>query len=81
MIILASKNNSELFKKFLIPKNDGYNCLEWVEIIIDNSKKEFMARKVGREHIFDVEWEERKNYTFPSSLFTEFLRDDFANDE
>jgi len=81
MIILVSKNNTDSFKKFLIPKNDSYNCLNWVEIIIDNSKKEFTARKVGGEYSLSIEWEEKINSTFPSSLFTEFLRSDFIDKE
>jgi len=48
-----------------------------VEISIDNTQKEFIVRKVGREIAITNEWEEKENYTFPSSLLNEFLRKDY----
>jgi hypothetical protein len=77
MIVLVSKNNTEEKKRFLIPKNNTYNCKNWVEITVDNIRKEFIAKKVGADITKGDEWEEKENYTFPSSLLTEFLRKDY----
>jgi hypothetical protein len=77
MIVLVSKKNSEEKKQFLIPKNNTYNCVNWIEITIDNVRKEFIAKKVGPPLAKDEEWEEKENYTFPSSLLNEFLRKDY----
>jgi hypothetical protein len=77
MIVLVSKKNTDEKRRFLIPKNNTYNCKNWVEITVDDIRKEFIAKKVGPDIVIGDEWEEKENYTFPSSLLTEFLRKDY----
>lgn len=75
--VYVHKKNTDDYKRFLIPKNNGYNCKSWVEIEVDNIKKQFVAFKIENEVVPDEEWEIKYNYAFPSSLLTEFLRKDY----
>jgi hypothetical protein len=76
MKLFRFRNNTKDFKKFLIPKSAEYNCTRWVEITVDFQLNEFVAKKVNGEMNPSDEWEETQEYTFPSSLMSEFLRDD-----
>ena len=73
--VLISKESNSVTKKFLIPKQESEDCKEWVEIRVDYAEKVFVAKKLKLEFVSD-EWIEYKDYTFPSSLFTEFLLND-----
>ena len=73
--VFISTNNNSAIKKFLIRKNPTEDCKEWVEIHIDYDENVFTAKKIETEVISD-EWVEYKDYTFPSSLFNEFLNSD-----
>jgi len=77
MKIYERKDNSQLQKQFIIPKNDSYNCKNWVHIKIDEPSKKFMAEKITSLDINEEEWEVKENRTFPSSILSEFLRSDY----
>jgi len=77
MKIYERKDNSQLQKQFIIPKNDSNNCENWVLIKIDEPSKNFFAEKITSLDINEEEWEVIENLTFPSSLFNEFLRSDY----
>lgn len=73
MKILKSVHNSEIIKRFLIPKDNNADCKDWVDICIDYSSNTFTAKKINSPNLEDG-WEENNDYTFPSSLLNEFLR-------
>lgn len=77
MKVYVRKNNTNTNKEFIIPKNDSYNCKNWIHITIDNLSKKFIAEKTQDLIIEEDEWEVKDNYTFPSSLLNEFLRNDY----
>ncbi len=72
MIILKHKNNSNLVRRFLIPKHFDLECNEWVEISIDLENNLFTAKKILTA-VIDDDWLETNEYAFPSALLTDFL--------
>lgn len=80
MNIYVHKNNYALNKQFIIPKNDSYNCKNWVHIVIDETQKKFTAQRLSSIDINEDEWEIKENFTFPSSLLSEFLRNDYLEE-
>lgn len=76
MKILKSIQNTDMFKKFLIPKDNSDDCKDWVEICIDYSVNVFTAKK-NISPDFQGGWEEYNDSTFPSSLLNEFLRSNY----
>ena len=75
--ILAHKENSEIHKKYRIPRNpiDGYQV--FVEIEIDLERQIFKAKRRKFNSTNDLEWKEHNDSTFPSSLLNEFLRSEY----
>lgn len=70
--VLISKESTPFIRKFLIPKKQVQNCDEWVEICINYAENSFLAKIIKVEEP-GTEWIEYKDYTFPTSLFSEFL--------
>lgn len=68
------KGNSPFYQEFIIPKNDSYNCQNWVHIIVDNKENVFTAQKIKVLNLNETEWEVKENFTFPSSVLNSFLR-------
>lgn len=72
MKIYKLESNTELIKRFLIHgKGDSPN---WFEIKIDYISNKFECQtKV--HHEVPKEWIKTSGYTFPSSIFYEFIRE------
>lgn len=75
--VLVYKHNNDELKKFLIPKNKGYNCSSWILITIKTDKAFLMERFLEKPEIDNQEWELKTNYAYPAALLNEFLRLDF----
>ena len=74
MEIYKHKLNTELNRKFLIPRNRTESNTNWVEVQIDKKSEIFIAKKKVIEKIDLEEWTIFDDYTFPSSILNEFLR-------
>lgn len=75
--ILVNKQNNDELKKFIIPKNESYNCSSWVLITVKGKNEFIMERFSEQLKIVEEEWELKSNYAFPSALMNEFLRLDY----
>jgi|GEM_PF-6817843 len=77
--VYVSKQNNDQVKKFIIPKNKGYNISTWILITIKGNK-EFLMERFFEELEIEEDWELKTNYAFPSALMNEFLRLDFDDE-
>lgn len=74
MDILISKNNNNNERVFLIPsKNTLDNSKEVLKIVIDYTKKKFVAEVIEVSTIDIEQWRPYGDSTFPTSLFREFM--------
>lgn len=78
--VYVSKQNNDQVKRFIIPKNKGYNIFTWTLITIKGNKEFLMERFFEELNIVEEEWELKSNYAFPSALMNEFLRLDFDDE-
>jgi len=68
----------ELGKKefLLLSSNSVKDSKIILHIFVDNNKGEFTAKKVKlRKSIDESFWKVEKKYTFPSSIFYEFIKE------
>lgn len=72
MNIYKKVSNSELIKCFRI--QNKVELGKWIEIAIDYEKNRFSCQKLICEKLSD-EWIDNNDYTFPSSLLNEFIRE------
>lgn len=79
MKVYISKENSNLFRKFLIPKDDKDQQRDYIEITIDYSESIFVAKKQVHTVVDLNIWKLYEENTFPSSLLNEFLRTEQKN--
>ncbi|UWY27737.1 hypothetical protein N4T20_18675 [Flavobacterium sp. TR2] len=78
--VYVSKQNNDHLKRFIIPRNKGYNISTWILITIKGNKEFLMERFFEELEIIEEEWELKSNYAFPSALMNEFLRLDFDDE-
>lgn len=78
--VFVNKKNNDEIKRFIIPKNKGYNNESWILITIKGKKEFLMERFFEKLNIIEEEWELKTNYAFPSALMNEFLRLDFDDE-
>lgn len=78
--VFVNKKNNDEIKRFIIPKNKGYNNSSWILITIKGKKEFLMERFFEKLSIIEGEWELKTNYAFPSALMNEFLRLDFDDE-
>lgn len=74
MQFYQNKSSTELIKEYLIPKGKDLNTKYWTRILINYKTNEFTGKKVIIESI-SKDWQVVDDYTFPSSLFNQFLRE------
>lgn len=72
MNIYKKKSNSDLIKCFRI--QNKVKPTQWLEITIDYENNRFNCHKLICEMLSD-EWIDNNDYTFPSSLLNEFIRE------
>ena len=77
MKVLKRISGQEHDKELLLLSGDSLDESKIVlYIIINNKKGEFIARKVKNVKSFnESSWELQKGYTFPSSIFYEFIKE------
>lgn len=78
--VYINNQNNDKIKRFIIPKNKGYNISTWILITITDNKEFLMERFFDELKIVEEEWELKTNYAFPSALMNEFLRLDFDDE-
>jgi len=78
--VFVNKQNNDKLKRFIIPKNPGYNRSSWILITIKGKKEFLMERFYEELNTLTEEWELKSNYAFPSALMNEFLRVDFEDE-
>ena len=76
MKVLKRKKADLDQKEFLILSGDStIDSKIILHILIDDNKGEFFAKKVKeRKPLDESTWEAQKGYTFPSSIFYEFIK-------
>ncbi|MFC0778795.1 hypothetical protein [Flavobacterium sp. HJSW_4] len=77
--VYVNKQDNNVIKRFIIPKNKGYNSSTWILITIKGNR-EFLMERFFEKLEFTEEWELKTNYAFPSALMNEFLRLDFDDE-
>lgn len=77
--VYVNKQNNDEIKRFIIPKNKGYNNATWILITIKGNR-EFLMERFFEKLETTEEWELKTNYAFPSGLMNEFLRLDFDDE-
>ncbi|MDQ6530231.1 hypothetical protein [Flavobacterium sp. LHD-85] len=78
--VYVNKQNNGGIKRFIIPKNKGYNNSTWILVTVKGNKEFLMERFFEELKIIEEEWELKTNYAFPSALMNEFLRLDFEDE-
>ena len=77
MKVLRKIEGQENHKEFLLLSGDSLDESKIVlHILVDNDKGEFTAKKIKQMKSFDESsWKLQKGYTFPSSIFYEFIKE------
>ena len=77
MKVLKRKKAEVDGKEFLILSGDSVIDSKIIlHILIDDNKGEFIAKKVKeRKPLDESSWEVQRGYTFPSSIFYEFIKE------
>jgi hypothetical protein len=78
--VYQNRQNNDEIKRFIIPKNKGFNNSTWILITIKGNREFLMERFFEKLEIKEDEWELKTNYAFPSALMNEFLRLDFDDE-